>query len=128
MSEPTPEAVEAAAKAIMSSEHIEPPYAAFSRDYPDDLDGLRHADLEADRQNMAAMREVATAALSAAAPFLIREAQAQALEEAAKALDLPGSSATGYYSGNDDAGYREAENHTENWLRARAAAIRDGGQ
>jgi hypothetical protein len=61
----------------------------------------------------------ARAALSAAAPYLA----AQTLRDAADALDLPGSTATGYYSSNDEAGYREAERDTELWLRARADRI-----
>jgi len=59
------------------------------------------------------------AALEAAAPHLM----AQALEEAADELDLPGSDATGYYASEQDSGYREAERHAEAYLRARAAEM-----
>lgn len=57
---------------------------------------------------------------------LVREAGAVALEEAADEMDLPGSDATGYYASEQDSGYREAERHTEAYLRARAVTVRGG--
>jgi hypothetical protein len=80
MSEPTPEAIEAGAKAL---ERVDEEWGSWE--------------------------EMARAALSAAAPYLIREAQAKALEDAAD--DLQGTDQPGAFS---------------MWLRARAAAIRDG--
>jgi hypothetical protein len=93
MSEPTPEAVEAAAKASYEEANFGLPWGECRDEW---------------RVNY---RTVAHAALSAAAPYLIREAQAQALEEAA-----------GAWSDWD------ALQAPEDWLRARAAAIRDGAQ
>jgi len=104
MSEPTPEAVEAAARAMfadMCCDSENPEVCATQWD--DALD-----------QEM--WLEQAAAALSAAAPYLIREAQAQALEEAADAW-WAHIRAIGLGS--------RAPIH---WLRARAAAIRDGAQ
>ena len=63
-------------------------------------------------------------ALSAAGFGLVTDTKAEALEEAAEALDLPGSDATGYYASEQDSGYREAERHAEDWLRNRAANLR----
>lgn len=74
----------------------------------------------------AALAAHQSAALSAAGFGLVADAKAGALEEAAEALDLPGSDATGYYASEQDSGYREAERHTEDWLRTRAAALRAG--
>jgi hypothetical protein len=82
MSEPTPEAIEVAKDAMHQAE-IAGPRAGASLD------------------------TLARAALSAAAPYMIREAQAQALEDAAQHI----------YSDNICRG-----------LMARAAAIRDGAQ
>jgi hypothetical protein len=79
MSEPTPQAI-AAAKDAMYQAEIAGPRAGASLD------------------------TLARAALSAAAPYLIREAQAQALEDAAVGRPFA------------------------NWLHARAAAIRDGAE
>lgn len=56
----------------------------------------------------------------------LREARAAALREAADELDLPGSEATGYYSGAYVDGYHEAERHVDRWLRDRAARIERG--
>ena len=56
----------------------------------------------------------------------LREARAAALREAADELDLPGSDATGYYSGGYVDGYHEAERHAEQRLRARADRIERG--
>lgn len=61
--------------------------------------------------------DLAKAALEAGAPFI----RAQALEDAADDMELPGSDATGYYSGNEHYGYAQAELHAETWLRSRAA-------
>jgi hypothetical protein len=57
--------------------------------------------------------------LAAAYPYLA----AQTLRDAADDLDLPGSTATGYYSSNDESGYREAEAYADIWLRDRADRI-----
>ena len=51
------------------------------------------------------------------------EVRAQALNEAADELDLPGSTATGYYASEQDSGYRDAERDAKQWLRARANRI-----
>jgi hypothetical protein len=91
MSEPTPEAIEAAIRAIVAS-------------LPND------ADLETHRPWATGY---ARAALSAAAPYLIREAQAQALEQVAEDWE-----ALVRREKPPIRGY--------NFLRARAAAIRDG--
>lgn len=48
------------------------------------------------------------------------EIAADALRDAADALDLPGSDATGYYASYHDDCYREAERHIDAWLRHRA--------
>jgi hypothetical protein len=88
MSEPTPEAVEAAARAI---------YPHTRRTFDRTYEHIRER-----------CREQARAALSAAAPYLIREAQAQALEDAAEMFHHASSAAL--------------------TLKARAAAIRDGNQ
>lgn len=55
-----------------------------------------------------------------------REEGAKVLREAADAIVLPGSESTGFYSGEVDAGYREAERHAEDWLIARAASVGRG--
>ena len=60
-------------------------------------------------------------ALEAAAPLVA----AQALREAADDLDLPGSTATGYYASEQESGYREAERDTKRWLRARAEQTKE---
>jgi hypothetical protein len=93
MSEPTPEAIEAAKDAMYQAEIAGPRVGAS-------LDTL------------------ARAALSVAAPYLIREAQAQALEDAAGEAEM--WSMAGAY-------FPEWEKRA-NWLRSRAAAIRDGAQ
>lgn len=49
--------------------------------------------------------------------------RAEALREAADALDLPGSDASGYYASEAVGGYQEAEQHVETWLRVRADRI-----
>jgi hypothetical protein len=96
MSEPTPEAIEVAAEAYRTKvEWIE-----------------RHSRDDYGREAELAMR----AALSAAAPYLIREAQAQALEDAAVMVDP-----------DDDRPLFLFGWRGRNLLRARAAAIRDGG-
>lgn len=51
------------------------------------------------------------------------EIQAQALRDAAEALDLPGSTATGYYASEQHSGYEDAARDAEYWLRARAAHL-----
>jgi hypothetical protein len=66
MSEPTPEAIEAAAKAIWDTDRL-----IGDRKYEDVTESTKEQ-----------LRDEARAALSAAAPYLIREAQAQALTEA----------------------------------------------
>lgn len=53
------------------------------------------------------------------------EVRAQALSEAADELDLPGSTATGYYASEQDSGYRDAERDAEQWLRARAEQTKE---
>jgi hypothetical protein len=53
----------------------------------------------------------------------VAKAKAEALREAADALDLPGSDASGYYASEAVGGYREAEQHVETWLRDRADRI-----
>jgi hypothetical protein len=97
MSEPTPEAIEAAAATF-------PGYTPESE--ADDLE----------REINAACRAVAKRTLSAAAPYLVREAQAQALEAAAVMID-PDDSPLFLF------GWKG-----RNLLRDRAAAIRDGDQ
>ena len=54
------------------------------------------------------------------------EVRAQALREAADELDLPGSTATGYYASEQDSGYRDAERDANQWLRDRARALEVG--
>ena len=56
---------------------------------------------------------------------VLRGIQAQALREAADDLDLPGSTATGYYAGEAVSGYSEAERDIEAWLVKRAARLTD---
>ncbi len=51
------------------------------------------------------------------------EVQAQALREAADDLDLPGSTATGYYASEAVSGYNAAERDIEAWLVKRAARL-----
>lgn len=63
------------------------------------------------------------AALEAAAPLIA----GQALREAADDLDLPGSTATGYYASEAVGGYNDAERDTEAWLVKRAAQIEGVG-
>jgi hypothetical protein len=63
--------------------------------------------------------ETARHALAAVLP----EIQAQALRDAAEALDLPGSTATGYYASEAVGGYNDAERDTEAWLVKRAARL-----
>jgi hypothetical protein len=99
MSEPTPEAIEAA---------LAPAVNAFRREMKES--GI----LTSLHPTVGSMR----AALTAAAPFLIREAQAQALEDAAEvgvnhARDVHYASTLALMEFTD-------------WLRRRAAAIRDG--
>ena len=53
------------------------------------------------------------------------EVRAQALNEAADELDLPGSTATGYYASEQDSGYRDAERDAKQWLRARAEQTKE---
>ena len=53
------------------------------------------------------------------------EVQAQALREAADDLDLPGSTATGYYASEAVSGYNAAERDIEAWLVKRAARLTD---
>ena len=53
------------------------------------------------------------------------EVRAQALREAADELDLPGSTATGYYASEQDSGYRDAERDAKQWLRARAEQTKE---
>ena len=50
---------------------------------------------------------------------------AKALREAADELDLPGSTATGYYASEQDSGYRDAERDAKQWLRARAEQAKE---
>lgn len=71
----------------------------------------------------AAWAEYIAAALTAAGYGPVKEAAAEALRDAAEDIDLPGSTAAGYYASEQDSGYREAERHAETWLRSRAAAI-----
>ena len=97
MTTPTTEAIEAAARAMRES----------------DLARVGDASPLAYYERLA----------GAAAPFIAAQAKAEALREAADALDLPGSNAHGYYSGHADFGYSEAETHAGDWLRARAATI-----
>lgn len=52
------------------------------------------------------------------------EIAAEALDQAADEMVLPGTRATGYYSGHDRGGYQEAENDAANWLHQRAHEIR----
>jgi dienelactone hydrolase len=96
MSEPTPEAIEAAARAI---------YPHTRRAFDSTYEHIRER-----------CREQARAALSAAAPYLIREAQARALEDAAEAAE-----------GMHDPSAPDCREWAD-WLRARAAAIRDGAE
>jgi hypothetical protein len=110
MSELSQGAVEAAAQAIWDQR----PMMRLDGGAPMPFESLRGDGPYHDRY-----MGLARAALSAAAPYLA----AQTLRDAANALDLPGSTATGYYSSNDEAGYREAERDTERWLRDRADRI-----
>jgi hypothetical protein len=99
MSEPTPEAIEAAARALRdkyAAEVTELPVKSFIGD--------------------------ARSALTAAAPSLVREAQAQALEDAAEGV---GNSD---YFRSGGVTPRHEINRFASWLRVRAAAIRDGTQ
>ena len=54
-----------------------------------------------------------------------RDIQAQAPREAADDLDLPGSTATGYYASEAVSGYNDAERDIEAWLVKRAARLTD---
>ncbi len=67
-------------------------------------------------------RDFAAATLAAVLPAI----QADALRKAADRLDLPGSTATGYYASEWDGGYREAERHIEVWLNREADRIEKG--
>lgn len=51
--------------------------------------------------------------------------QARALEDAALELNLPGSTATGYYASEQVAGYNDADRDAEEWLIERAARLTD---
>ena len=53
------------------------------------------------------------------------EVRAQALNEAADELDLPGSTATGYYASEQDSGYRDAERDAEKVYYARAEQTKE---
>jgi hypothetical protein len=49
-----------------------------------------------------------------------QQVRAGALKDAAEAVDLPGSTAVGYYASEQHAGYSDAERDVERWLIARA--------
>lgn len=53
---------------------------------------------------------------------------AKVLRDAADAMDLPGSQATGYYAGESDAGYREATRDAGKWFKDYADRIEGGTQ
>lgn len=56
----------------------------------------------------------------------LREHDAALIESLADGVDLPGSTAAGYYGSEQVAGYREAERDIEAWLRERARQVREG--
>lgn len=51
---------------------------------------------------------------------VLPDIQAQALRDAALELNLPGSTATGYYASEQVAGYNDADRDAEAWLIDRA--------
>ena len=56
----------------------------------------------------------------------LAEHDAALIESLADGVDLPGSTATGYYGSEQVAGYRDAERDIEAWLRERARQVREG--
>ena len=56
----------------------------------------------------------------------LRAHDAALIESLADEVDLPGSTATGYYGSEQVAGYRDAERDIEAWLRERARQVREG--
>lgn len=68
-------------------------------------------------------RDCVIAALSA----VYADIQAEAWRQAAEAIDLPGSDATGYYASEQHSGYLDAQQHAAEWLRTRADEM-DGGK
>ena len=56
----------------------------------------------------------------------LREHDAALIESLADGVDLPGSTATGYYGSEQVAGYRDAERDIEAWLRERARQVLEG--
>ena len=63
--------------------------------------------------------------IASALAAVLPDIQAQALREAADDLDLPGSTATGYYASEAVSGYNAAERDIEAWLVKRAARLTD---
>lgn len=68
--------------------------------------------------------DAARAALAAVLPHFAAVVAANTLEDAAENLDLPGSTAVGYYASEQHSGYGDAERDVERWLTHRAARIR----
>lgn len=68
--------------------------------------------------------ETARHALAAVLPHFAAVVAANTLEDAAENLDLPGSTAVGYYASEQHSGYGDAERDVERWLTRRAARIR----
>jgi hypothetical protein len=115
MSEPTPQAIEAAARASYEEANFGLPWGECRDEW---------------RVNY---RTVARAALSAAAPYLIREARAAELEAAAEKLyetaraELRTADACQWPMARR-IGYTDGMINARHVLAARAAAIRDGAQ
>lgn len=75
-------------------------------------------------QMVADTRNLARHALAAVLPHFAAVVAANTLEDAAENLDLPGSTAVGYYASEQHSGYGDAERDVERWLTHRAARIR----
>ena len=91
----------------------------------DDLDG---AWVSADGTPLGEFLLEVHRALSAVPADVLREHDAALIESLADGVDLPGSTATGYYSSEQVAGYRDAERDIEAWLQERARQVREGGK
>jgi hypothetical protein len=77
---------------------------------------------------LGANAEAAIFAQPSRAEKVLAARDAKVLRDAADAMDLPGSQATGYYAGESDAGYREATRDAEKWFHDNAARIEGSTQ
>lgn len=102
---------------IINNEAIEA--AKQAQWYASDFYNQCGGELKDHPQREETYERIARRVLEAAAPFM----ESEALEDAALEMFLPGIGAIGYYSADQDTGYREAERHMETWLTTRAKLI-----